>query len=168
MKEIVLTNSDEVALVDDSDFESVIQFSWDLGSDGYAYRYVSVKEHGTKGRYFRQTLHIFLLGKRVGFEIDHTNTIKLDCKRGNLRWATRSQNHANNKKRTGTTSKFKGVSWEKRDQKWLAQITVNGRNARLGTFTDEVEAAKFRDRAAIKAFGTFARLNFSSPQPNQH
>jgi hypothetical protein len=38
------------------------------------------------------------------------------------------------------SSKYKGVSWNKKSNKWGAQIKVDGKNKYLGTFTDEYEA----------------------------
>ncbi len=47
------------------------------------------------------------------------------------------------------TSKYRGVSWHKRDGKWQAQIKVAGENENLGFFDDEEEAARaFDTRAA--------------------
>jgi hypothetical protein len=38
------------------------------------------------------------------------------------------------------SSKYKGVSWNKSLNKWVAQINVDGKQKYLGTFTDEYEA----------------------------
>jgi hypothetical protein len=37
-------------------------------------------------------------------------------------------------------SKYKGVSWHKKNNKWIARITINGKRKHLGSFTDEYEA----------------------------
>ena len=41
-----------------------------------------------------------------------------------------------------TSSRHRGVSWEKRRRQWKAQIQVNGKNRCLGLFHDEDEAAR--------------------------
>jgi len=80
---------------------------------------------------------------------------------GNCRWITIQQQSWNRGKFRGKySSRFKGVSRERRQTKWLATICQDGRNHRLGTFTSETEAARKYDEAAIIRFGEFAHLNF--------
>ena len=69
----------------------------------------------------------------------------------------------NRKSRKNSTSKYKGVSWYKRTNKWRAIITVNGKNKYLGYFTSETETAAVYDLHARKHFGEFANLNFKCP-----
>ena len=40
------------------------------------------------------------------------------------------------------TSEYKGVSFYKRDNKWLAYITINGKSKHIGLFKTEIEAHK--------------------------
>jgi hypothetical protein len=77
-----------------------------------------------------------------------------------VRTATPSQNGANSKKwNKKTSSIYKGVYWNTGCNKWLAKIGVNRKRIHLGVFACEKEAAKAYNRAAIKYFGEFARLN---------
>jgi hypothetical protein len=64
------------------------------------------------------------------------------------------------------SSKYRGVSWFKRDHKWQAAITYDGKQHRLGSFEDEEEAARAYDRAAKVHKGGRAQLNFSTKQRN--
>lgn len=48
--------------------------------------------------------------------------------------------------------------WRKDIEKWQAQIR-NGRYIYLGVFTSDTDAAQAYDNAAIKLFGSFAKLN---------
>jgi hypothetical protein len=88
----------------------------------------------------------------------------------NLRIATTSENGGNRKKAKSflgqqCSSKFKGVSWHKRDKKWCSQIQVQQKTIHLGYFIDEIKAAFAYNKAAVKYFGEFAKLNtFEEPK----
>jgi hypothetical protein len=58
------------------------------------------------------------------------------------------------------SSKYRGVSWYKRDKKWEANINYDGKKQNLGSFEDEEEAAKAYDIAARAHHGKKAQLNF--------
>jgi len=59
-----------------------------------------------------------------------------------------------------TSSKYRGVWYNRQTQKWRATIRVNRKRKQIGYFHNEVEAAKAYDRAARKFYGDFAVLNF--------
>jgi hypothetical protein len=101
-----------------------------------------------------------------GMVCDHINRKVFDNRKGNLRPATVSQNNCNTRKRAHTTSRYRGVSWYARLNKWMAQINANGRRIHLGVFDDEVDAAKTYDAAARKYHGEFAVLNFPDRTPS--
>ena len=63
------------------------------------------------------------------------------------------------RKRHGSTSKFRGVSWFKRDACWRAWIKYQQKQKHLGYFHNEIEAAKAYNEAAKKYFKEFAYLN---------
>lgn len=105
-----------------------------------------------------------------GFLVDHINRDKLDCRKGNLRLATRKDNEANKRKRRGnTSSKYKGVSkmgGSGRKSPWRATITLDKVQTPLGCYTTEEEAARAYDERAIVEFGEFAWINF--PEEHKH
>lgn len=77
--------------------------------------------------------------------IDHKNRNKLDNRVFNLRWATISEQTANKIKKLNTSSKFVGVCFYKRNNKWIAHIRcqkINGKGKvnHLGYFKTEEEA----------------------------
>jgi len=64
-----------------------------------------------------------------------------------------------------TYSKYKGITFYKKQQNWGVQICVAGEKIFLGTFEDEIEAAMAYDEAAKKHYGEYAKLNFPDSTP---
>lgn len=74
--------------------------------------------------------------------VDHINHDTLDNTSGNLRNVSRSGNLQNQRLHTNNTSGFRGVSWDKKRQKWQVQISLNGIYKHLGYFDDMMIAAE--------------------------
>jgi hypothetical protein len=91
------------------------------------------------------------------FEVDHQDGNPLNNKHTNLRIANRQENACNRGCNKNSTSKYKGVCFEKRTQKWYAQISFGGKNNYLGRFKNEEDAKNAYDVASIKIHGEFAR-----------
>jgi len=71
-------------------------------------------------------------------------------------------------KSQGTTSRFKGVCWDKRSCRWRVTIVNNYKQVHVGTFDSEEDAGRAYDLKAIELFGVeFSRLNFPL-EPNGH
>lgn len=87
--------------------------------------------------------------------IDHVNGDKSDNRLCNLRLATDAENKRNVGKRTHNTSGFKGVTWDKANNKWLAHATLNGKGHHLGRFASAEEAANAYRDFAKKHHGDF-------------
>jgi hypothetical protein len=98
--------------------------------------------------------------KGVLERLDHKNRDGLDNQWENLRPASLSQNMANRTSFQGSSSKYKGVDWYRKTQKWRAQIRQNNRGFHIGYFFFEEDAARAYDEQARLRFGEFARLNF--------
>lgn len=63
------------------------------------------------------------------------------------------------KKRSQTSSMYRGVSFLKMTKQWRAGIEVDGRSINLGNFVSEEDAALAYNRAAKKYFGASAYQN---------
>lgn len=88
--------------------------------------------------------------------LDHINGDRADNRIENLRPCTQQENNYNtpgwSKKKTP-----KGVTWAAKDNRWQAQISINGKNTYLGQFKT-IEEAEAKVNAVRKAkHGKFAR-----------
>ena len=88
-------------------------------------------------------------------EVDHGDRSRQNGRIENLREATRPQNNANSPKKSFNTSGFKGVTWDKRRQKWLAQIQFNKKCKFLGYYDDPEEGHAKYCEAGKQFFGEF-------------
>lgn len=142
-----------VALVDDEDGQ-LARFKWSASvyhrKDGTKRVYAVRQDPVTKKQL---TMHIEIMGSHG--EIDHRNGNGLDNLRDNLRPCTRSQNNANSLKRSGKSSKYKGVHFHRQCRKWNLQINKK----HLGLFVEEVDAATAYNFHAQELYGEFVRYN---------
>ena len=151
MKKIKLTQERE-ALVDDIDYEELNKYKWYYGG-GYARRDTRESD-GTRKRLL---MHREIISSDTC--VDHIDGNGLNNQRHNLRVATYQQNNTNRRKQDGFTSKYKGVAWCKRENKWRAYIKINGKFKSLGYFDNEIIAAKKYNQIAQELFGEYALLN---------
>ncbi len=104
-------------------------------------------------------MHRMIMGEPKGMFVDHIDGNSQNNRRSNLRICTPAQNLQNQRPKGGT-SRYKGVYFHKKDNKWMAKIGFNGKNTYLGLFEDEILAARAYDKKAKELFGEFAYLNF--------
>ncbi len=104
-------------------------------------------------------MHRQIMNPPKGMVVDHKNRNGLDNTRDNLRIGTYNQNNCNRRPR-GKTSQYKGVSYDKRRNKWKATAWKDGRSFTIGRYDDEIEAARAADRKNYEFNGEFAYLNF--------
>lgn len=145
------------ALVDPEDHDRVAAKNW------YA---ITRRSRGWVERVCSGTtnLHNFILGVETDRHImvDHKNRNPLDNRKVNLRLCNQSQNMMNSRKLQrvrGTSSRYKGVTWDRQHGKWRAHIKKDGIKRYLGLYEDEDDAALAYNNAATVMFGKFARLN---------
>lgn len=76
--------------------------------------------------------------------IDHINGERQDNRWANLRSVDAFGNAQNQKKRSDNTSGVVGVTWNKKAEKWVAQIVADGQAKFIGQYTDFNKAVRAR------------------------
>jgi len=151
-----------VTIVDDGKYESVDSRKWHtIGSHKrktpniYAGRVEIIN-----GKQVVIFMHREILGLAYDDDrkVDHINRNGLDNRLSNLRFADPSQNAWNQGRSTRNTSGFKGVSWNKKERKWRARITVRGHRYFLGDFATAEAAYAAYCEAAKRLHREFANL----------
>lgn len=145
-----------IILIDTEDLERTKDMTWGL-TNGYA-----TTQKWSDGRGSKRTLtllHRFILNLKEGdpCQVDHINRDRLDCRKANLRIATRSQNMVNIPKKNTKGGGYRGVVYN--HGQWRAHISNKG-VIHLGAYGTQEEAARAYDLAAMEYQGDFAVLNF--------
>jgi hypothetical protein len=150
------SNPKHKCLIDLEDVERVKKYKWYNSDKGDG----RVVIHNDKVGYLSR----FLLGVTDRtILVDHKNGKSEDNQKLNLRIANKSQNAMNSKLNSNNTSGYKGITWDKVNNKWVAQITYINKNQRkkkftkkIGRFSNIKDAIKARQEVEQKIFGEFS------------
>lgn len=150
---IYASNTNNVFLIDECDYESVKKHCWYESNSGYLITRLDSKTQIMLHRYI-------MLGENSKFDketlIDHRSRDKHDNRRSNLRFANPSENARNTSVSINNTSGYLGVSEYIQGKKWRAYIFVDGKFISLGYYDNIEDAVAARKEAEIKYFGEFA------------
>lgn len=158
---IPLTKGQET-IVDpiDADLADLNWYALESKSGGYY-----AVRHGSRKTVPRPTflMHRVILERKLGRSLtkgefpDHEDGNGLDNRRCNLRLATHQQNMRNSRVKKSSKSGITGVFWNKKHNKWQADITINRKTKYLGLYAELQDAIKARKEAEEKYFGEFRR-----------
>ena len=88
-------------------------------------------------------------------QVDHIDNNKQNNHVQNLRWCTNAENQRNVSISKNNTSGIKGISWDKRSNKWLVEIRYNYKGIHIGRFSNLEDAKQARINKANELFGEF-------------
>jgi hypothetical protein len=141
------------AIVDAADYEWLSQYKWQVAPAATGRSYYAKRVYHKR----LILMHREIMNPPKGKFVDHINGNSLDNRRCNLYVCMQTENIQNSRPRCDSKSRFRGVY--PRDGKWYGRIKHKGQIYHLGTFDDEIEAAKARDRKARELYGEHAWRN---------
>ena len=135
-------------IVDDDVFEEVSKHKWYCSSIGYL-----------QSRTADTSLHRFIMKAEKGQSVDHINGDISDNRLCNLRICNKAQNAYNSKIPVTNTLGFKGVYFDNRRKKYIAECKNQDKKNYLGGYSTIRLAAHAWNLYALKTRGEFVRLN---------
>lgn len=143
------TNTGREFYFDMDDYNKIKDYNW---YDDYSDNYHRVRACCI-GSDDKTMMHQLLFGSFC----DHEDRDPMNNRRHNLRPATAQENARNNSIAKNNTSGITGVTWSKRNNKWVARIN-DDKNHRLmlGYFVDKKDAIMARLNAENVYYGKFA------------
>lgn len=108
--------------------------------------YIRIQIDGRRYRAHRLAW-FYVYGNWPKNNIDHRDRNRKNNRINNLRDRTQAENMRNTGMRPDNTSGYKGVTWDKVNQKWKAQMQVDGRMKFLGRFSKIKDAVSARNAA---------------------
>ncbi|WP_338433251.1 HNH endonuclease [Clostridium tyrobutyricum] len=155
---IILNNGEKFRISTES-LNKVTPYTWCTEGNGYAMS-------RTFGKAVK--LHRIITGASKAEIVDHIDGNVKNNTLYNLRICKKQQNEFNTKIRSDNTTGFKGVSYDKRRNKYRSYIVYYGKQISLGQYKYKLDAAKAYNRKALELFGKFARLNDLNQNIKEH
>jgi hypothetical protein len=161
----------KVALVDNEDAPSLLQYRWYAMQSKPTGRWYAVAYIDGKLTLMQRVISPAADGHNVKF----INGDSLDLRRENLR-PTRRRSRRTTFSRSGPTTGRRGVSYHRGTQKYIARVYENGEQIWLGSFPTEQEAAQAhqeyvnptipQDQVAERAYQLYVERAYSDGNPN--
>lgn len=95
---------------------------------------------------------LYVYGTWPKTQLDHVDGDRANNAIGNLREVSQKQNAENSKMRVDNTSGFRGVTYRRSSNRWIAQIQSDGQNHYLGSFSTAEEASEAVEKARDSLF----------------
>ena len=162
MQTITLTQ-EQVAFVDDEDYERVYKFKWyaHWRRDAKTY-YARRADYSNDGRRKTVYLHRFIMGLKSGRspQIDHEDHNGLNCQKHNMRVCTPAQNMLNRRKMKHSQWPYKGIERTSGGGRgghcWRARVRLHGITTTIGYFRTPEQAYAAYCEVVKKLHGEFS------------
>lgn len=142
-------NTNREFYFDLEDYDKIKDFCWFEHIDHNGYHSLQANDTDSKETILMQWII-------VGKNYDHKDRNTFNNRKNNLRFATNTENSQNRSKYKNNTSGFTGVSWDKTNNKWRAQIQHYKRKIAIGLFDNKEDAIRARLLAEKEYFGEFS------------
>lgn len=154
MKKLLLNKGRHEILIDDEDYSDVIEAKWMVITSGWTKQlYVVTGPRGGPWLY----LHKYIMCPGEDQLVVFLNNNQLDFRKENLRLVSRSVRGQRREARPKSKSKYQGVT--EQAGRWLSKICKDGKSVFLGSYGEEIHAARAYDIKAKELFGETAYHN---------
>lgn len=144
----------ESFIFDLEDYNKIKDYTWYI-HNGYVIAHR--KDDTTKFCYLQNLIMDNIDGDLI---VDHIcDEDKLDNRKCNLRFVTKSENGMNRKLNSNNKSGITGVCWNKTYNKWTAMIMIDGKSIFLGYYINKEDAIRARKNAEEKYYGDYSYDN---------
>ena len=164
MKKIKLTQG-RYALVDNEDYLYLNRFKWTLNEkkteqSGNTYEYEYACKTIQRNKKQIQVYMFEFLIEAINYEcVVFKNKNTLDYRKSNLGLVSYGVRGTMAKKRIGTYSKYKGLTYRPKKKVFEVRICKDKKTYCLGKFENEIEGALAYNRKAKELYGEFAYQN---------
>lgn len=111
-----------------------------------------------KKKHYAHRVIFMMFHGRWPVQVDHIDGDRSNNLISNLREANNAQNNRNTGLRSTNRTGFKGVSYYRAVNRYIARITVNYKNIHIGCFRTAEEAHEAYKKVASELHGDFARF----------
>lgn len=139
-------------LFDKEDYSLISQYLWTNSQKGY----IVSNYRDENGRKHQIKMHRLVMGiTDPNIIIDHIHHNRTDNRKSELRTVTSQENAFNRGVRKDNTSGYTGVQFNPRINKWISQISINGKTISIGCFVNKDDAINARKKAEKEYFGEY-------------
>lgn len=147
---ILQLTKNKITILDLEDYKVHSKNKWCYCPNGSA-----VRRYKNKILY----LHREITKCPTGMEVDHINGDRLDNRKINLRIVTHADNIKNQKIKSTNSTGYKGVSFYKREKRYVARITNNKKTRILGYFRKAEDAYEAYCKGSRKHHKEYGKIN---------